>query len=209
MKAFRALMGIVLTAVLTLAAPPLAAQGAVPLEMDKIRKGTVVRYIDADGSVEAHRFDGKSGAGYRVSVFDGEVASGKLRSCSIVDGQGQVLSIKPEDGGAMRFTPHLCNRTVGTCRFQVRFSNGVTARVTARGKLNGKTLTTDFQALDVGFSTRVVQVLGRNGGATKVTVKSGASTASERVNLSLDPFKPVFARKVNRSVQARQLSGPF
>lgn len=209
MTHMRARMGILFTAIVVAATAPAAAQDVAPLEMAKIRKGTVVRYVDTDGSVETHRFDGPSGKGYRITVLDGEAASGRVRSYSIVDANGQVLLIKPETGGPMRFTPHLCNRAIGTCQFQVRFANGVNARVTARGRLSGRTLTTEYRALAMGFSTRVVQELGRFGGARSVQVRSGASTASERVNLSVDPFKPAFARKVNGNVAATMLSGPF
>lgn len=95
---------------------PLFAQ-SMASDLGRFPVGTTITWQNSDKLYFTHIVRGKDAKGYRLDFFAGRKATGPLEGTYWVDGKGQFLHFIWADGREVRYSPHACNRTPGTCRF--------------------------------------------------------------------------------------------
>ena len=115
-----------------------ASANEIALRLNEIPRGLVVVYEKSDGSIFSVHYVGPTSKGYRKDTYAGDMQSGPTRT-SYLDPEGNTLSYTQPSGKSRTYSPHYCNRTLGTCQVSLVDESGnkrsitVITRATSKG----------------------------------------------------------------------------
>lgn len=104
--------------------PITAAAQDITWNLSKLSPGDYVVQKSRPNGTVIHQFQGKAGRYYVVQTYRGSGAARELTLTSYLDRNGNHVRAVYPDGFTYRYTPHNCGRTLGTCRFFVKLSDG-------------------------------------------------------------------------------------
>ncbi len=113
-------MRLFLSAIFILCAVSAAAQP--PYDMERTPKGTTLEYETPQGVFRVH-YAGRDGKLYLFENSRDASKGAPLAVKNWVQRDGQTVRVR-QNGETLRFRPHDCSYTIGTCKFTVSSSKG-------------------------------------------------------------------------------------
>ena len=144
-----------------------ASANEIALRLNEVPPGLVTVYERNDGSFFSMLYVGQTPNGYQVEWYAGDMQGSAART-AFLDEEGNTLRYTEPSGKSRTYTPHYCNRTLGTCRLNLVDENG-----------DQRSLTVITRATNDGFR----QTQRRRGGAdfkTQITLTTFGIRGFER-----------------------------
>ena len=119
-------------------APVQARAQDISIHLAEIPDGLILVYERSNGSLFSKKFVGQTPDGYQVEWYVGDMQGSPTR-IAFLDSQGNTLRYTSMSGKSRVYTPHYCNRTLGTCRLELvdQYGNRNSMTVTTRATLDG------------------------------------------------------------------------
>lgn len=170
----------IISALGLLAASAFSASADISWDINRIAPGSVLTLQGNDGSVYTHLRQPAANGQAKFDTFASDRAGGAFVGSYTTNARGEITQLTTSSGETRQFLPHRCMRTIGTCKYTIRYEDGFQENRIRVTKETGKGFTYKEYG-QAGLLTSGATVLDKMGSTKSGWTKNHATGKKQKI----------------------------